>query len=71
MGKSIYVFFFWDHLDLLCVNHLETKVSSQFKQQLQYMVAWGSEEEVRGGIRTVDSQFSYSKVNHGHWYVFS
>ena len=30
-----------------------------------------AEEEVRGGIRTVDSQFSYSKVNHGHWYVFS
>ena len=63
MGNSIYVFFFGDHLDLLCVN-LETKVSSQFKQQMQYMVAWGSGGEVRGGIRAVESQFSYSKVNH-------
>ena len=70
MGKSIYVFFFWDHLDLLCVN-LETKVSSQLSSNCNIWWHGEAEEEVRGGIRTVDSQFSYSKVNHGHWYVFS
>ena len=69
MGKSIYVFF-WDHLDLLCVN-LETKVSSQLSSNCNIWWHGEAEEEVQGGIRTVDSQLSYSKANHGHWYVFS
>ena len=65
MGKSIYVFFFWFIWFVVCESRNEGFIS--VKQQLQYMVAWGSGGEVRGGIRTVDSQFSYSKVN--HWAV--
>ena len=64
-----YMFFFVS-FDLLCVN-LETKVSSQLSSNCNIWWHGEAEEEVRGGIRTVDSQFSYSKVNHGHWYVFS
>ena len=47
MGKSIYVFFFWDHLDLLCVN-LETKVSSQLSSNCN--IWWHGEAEGRCGV---------------------
>ena len=46
MGKSIYVFF-WDHLDLLCVN-LETKVSSQLSSKCN--IWWHGEAEGRCGV---------------------
>ena len=60
------MFFFFGSFDLLCVN-LETKVSSQLSSNCNIWWHGEAEEEVRGGIRTVDSQFSYSKVN--HWAV--
>ena len=48
MGKSIYSYvFFWDHLDLLCVN-LETKVSSQLSSKCN--IWWHGEAEGRCGV---------------------
>ena len=73
MVKSTYFVFLdlWILLcPVLCVD-LETKVSSQLSSNCNIWWHGEAEEEVQGGIRTVDSQFSYSKVNHGHWYVFS
>ena len=40
-------FFFWDHLDLLCVN-LETKVSSQLSSKCN--IWWHGEAEGRCGV---------------------
>ena len=69
MGKSrnsyICFFFLGSFGFVVCESRNEGFIS--VKQQMQYMVAWGSGGEVRGGIRTVDSQFSYSKVD--HWAV--